>query len=525
MNTDATITDLAILHFPDCEAITFLSNNLIVELPALDKTAHLERLSSLPQTVRDCFVPLRYHNGPLPNTPTPPRHGASQTDDITRATASHEGIIFEHNSSHVALRTAATVKAFVLGQGPNLHHEFCIDSPATGKQMLESLGRRWVLGRTGSHPQAVGPPGGAALNKREIENGVSPSASWHTDYRDTAYIYFGGLPYDLTEGDVITIFSQFGEPVFLKLARDKETGKSKGFGWLKYEDQRSTDLAVDNLGGAEIAGRLVSVDHARYKMRDDEDPEEGKVGWEDMLRRERAEKGLRSEDESEEEDEEEEEEEEGKAKSRPMLKEEEELQKLIRDHDDDDPMKQFLIDEKKKEVEEALRKEKKRSERHSRSHRDKDRDSSHRHHHHHHHHHRSHRSRRDDDGDKDRRTTRDRDSREPERKRISSRRDESPPVATEKGSRADRDRDEDADRRERHRRDSRDRGSRRDKDRETTEHRRPRDEDDRKDRERRYRHDSEDAGVHPTRRSHVPEDRVRSDRRGSRSRSPRPRRD
>src|SRR4051812_44850292 len=133
-----------------------------------------------------------------------------------------------------------------------------------------------------------------ALNKREIENGVPPEASWHTDYRDTAFVYFGGLPYELSEGDVITIFRQFGEPVFLKLVRDKETGKSKGFGWLKYEDQRSTDLAVDNLGGAEIAGRLIRVDHARYKIRDDEDPEEGRVGWEDIMRRERAEKGLQA---------------------------------------------------------------------------------------------------------------------------------------------------------------------------------------------------------------------------------------
>ena len=152
-------------------------------------------------------------------------------------------------------------------------------------------------------------------------------------------MYFGGLPYELSEGDVITIFSQFGEPVFLKLARDNETGKSKGFGWLKYENQRSTDLAVDNLGGAEIGGRMISVDHARYKPRDDEDPDEFKVGWEDMMRREG--KAV-SEDESSEEE-----------AQRPMLPEERELAILMRDHDDDDPMKGYLIEEKKKEVEEA----------------------------------------------------------------------------------------------------------------------------------------------------------------------------
>ncbi|KAG7110023.1 RNA-binding motif protein like [Verticillium longisporum] len=206
-----------------------------------------------------------------------------------------------------------------------------------------------------------------ALNKQEIENGISPEASWHVDYRDTAFIYFGGLPYEMSEGDVITIFSQFGEPVWLKLARDKETGKAKGFGWLKYEDQRSTDLAVDNLGGATIGSRMVRVDHARYKFRDDEDPDEGKVDWATMTKRESGGGGDDTEDEEDEE-----------AEQRPMLPEERELALLVRDHDEDDPMKAFLIEEKKKEVEEAVRK-------YERSERKKK----------HKHRHRSHRSRRD----------------------------------------------------------------------------------------------------------------------------------
>lgn len=121
-----------------------------------------------------------------------------------------------------------------------------------------------------------------ALNERELENVVPVSASWHTDYRDTAYIYIGGLAFNLTEGDIITIFSQFGEPVWFKLARDKETGKSRGFGWLKYEDQRSTDLAVDNLCGTTILERVIVVDHTRYTRKDDDgDEEEFNVVFED----------------------------------------------------------------------------------------------------------------------------------------------------------------------------------------------------------------------------------------------------
>ena len=106
----------------------------------------------------------------------------------------------------------------------------------------------------------------ARLNDVELEKCVPSNASWHTDYRDTAYIYIGGLPFELSEGDVLTLFSQYGNPVHINLVRDKETGKSRGFCFLKYEDQRSCDLAVDNLSGAGVMGRVVSVDHTRYKL-------------------------------------------------------------------------------------------------------------------------------------------------------------------------------------------------------------------------------------------------------------------
>lgn len=113
------------------------------------------------------------------------------------------------------------------------------------------------------------------LNQQELDNNIPISASWHQDFRDTAYIFFGGLPFDITEGDILIIFSQYGVPVHMKLVRDKETGKSRGFGWLKYEDQRSTILAVDNLNGAKILGRMIKVDHAYYEDKDhDEEYEE-----------------------------------------------------------------------------------------------------------------------------------------------------------------------------------------------------------------------------------------------------------
>ena len=97
--------------------------------------------------------------------------------------------------------------------------------------------------------------------KAEIELGIGDKSSWHARFKHSAYVFTGGLPYELTEGDILAVFSQCGEVVDVHLVRDKKTGKSKGFAFLAYEDQRSTVLAVDNLSGARVAGRTIRVEH------------------------------------------------------------------------------------------------------------------------------------------------------------------------------------------------------------------------------------------------------------------------
>uniref|UniRef100_A0A6M2DME1 RNA-binding motif protein, X-linked 2 n=1 Tax=Xenopsylla cheopis TaxID=163159 RepID=A0A6M2DME1_XENCH len=97
------------------------------------------------------------------------------------------------------------------------------------------------------------------LSAQELSRSLK--TSWHDQYKDSAWIFVGGLPYDLTEGDIICVFSQYGEIVNINLIRDKATGKQKGFCFLCYEDQRSTVLAVDNLNGIKILNRIIRVDH------------------------------------------------------------------------------------------------------------------------------------------------------------------------------------------------------------------------------------------------------------------------
>ena len=105
------------------------------------------------------------------------------------------------------------------------------------------------------------------ITQKELQDLTPLTASWHNDYADSAYIYLSGLNYRMNEGDIVTVASQFGEVVDCRLARDKKTGKPRGFAFLAYEDQRSTVLAVDNLNGIELCGRTIMVDHVKqYKI-------------------------------------------------------------------------------------------------------------------------------------------------------------------------------------------------------------------------------------------------------------------
>lgn len=106
------------------------------------------------------------------------------------------------------------------------------------------------------------------INDLELEKGLTnTSGSWHTKYKDSAWVYVGNLPLNLTEGDIICILSQYGEIDDINLVRDGDSGKSRGFAFVKYDDARSCILAVDNLTGSQILGRTMRVDHVEnYRL-------------------------------------------------------------------------------------------------------------------------------------------------------------------------------------------------------------------------------------------------------------------
>jgi RNA-binding motif protein, X-linked 2 len=70
---------------------------------------------------------------------------------------------------------------------------------------------------------------------------------------------------------------RYGEVVDITLPRDPNTQKPRGFAFLMYADQRSTVLAVDNLGGAKVLDRTLKVDHVLNYKQLERDNETGKM--------------------------------------------------------------------------------------------------------------------------------------------------------------------------------------------------------------------------------------------------------
>jgi len=76
-------------------------------------------------------------------------------------------------------------------------------------------------------------------------------------------IYVGNLSFDASEADLETAFSQFGEVQSVNIITDRETGRSRGFGFIEMRDHEAGKQAIEQLNLQEIAGRAVTVNEAR----------------------------------------------------------------------------------------------------------------------------------------------------------------------------------------------------------------------------------------------------------------------
>ena len=81
----------------------------------------------------------------------------------------------------------------------------------------------------------------------------------------TNKLYVGGLSWGLEWQDLKDVFKEYGEVTFVKVIKDRETGKSKGFGFVEFISADDAEKAKDALDWAEIDGRAVKIDFAQEK--------------------------------------------------------------------------------------------------------------------------------------------------------------------------------------------------------------------------------------------------------------------
>jgi RNA recognition motif-containing protein len=78
-------------------------------------------------------------------------------------------------------------------------------------------------------------------------------------------MYVSNLGYHITEDDLRKLFGQYGEVTSAKVVTDRETGRSRGFGFVEMGSKTEASAAMDKLNGKEIEGRMISVTVAREK--------------------------------------------------------------------------------------------------------------------------------------------------------------------------------------------------------------------------------------------------------------------
>lgn len=76
-------------------------------------------------------------------------------------------------------------------------------------------------------------------------------------------IYVGNLPYSTDDAALADQFSQFGTVESARIITDRETGRSKGFGFVEMASDDEAEQAISKLNGAQLDGRQITVSEAR----------------------------------------------------------------------------------------------------------------------------------------------------------------------------------------------------------------------------------------------------------------------
>jgi RNA recognition motif-containing protein len=78
-------------------------------------------------------------------------------------------------------------------------------------------------------------------------------------------LYVGNLNYRTEQESLRSLFTQFGDVVSAVILTDRDTGRSRGFGFVEMSDADSASAAIEALNGSEFEGRMLKVNAARER--------------------------------------------------------------------------------------------------------------------------------------------------------------------------------------------------------------------------------------------------------------------
>src|SRR5947208_17184935 len=88
-------------------------------------------------------------------------------------------------------------------------------------------------------------------------------------------LYVGNLSFDTSSNDLQTLFAKAGTVQSVSLIEDRETGRSRGFGFVEMQTKEEGEAAIAQFNGTELAGRTLKVNEAKPR----EDRSKGGSGF------------------------------------------------------------------------------------------------------------------------------------------------------------------------------------------------------------------------------------------------------
>ncbi|KAM3385708.1 hypothetical protein ACQJBY_009455 [Aegilops geniculata] len=88
--------------------------------------------------------------------------------------------------------------------------------------------------------------------------------------KEVGRIFVGGLSWDTTERTLERAFGEFGKVIETQVVTERDTGRSRGFGFVTFSEPRAVDVAIREMHNGELDGRTISVNKAQPRMNSDD---------------------------------------------------------------------------------------------------------------------------------------------------------------------------------------------------------------------------------------------------------------